>query len=214
MNTFENQTQSLLSDYLCWRLIKSGHSNLSIVNKENLEKNSKLDLCLIIRQLGYQFEIKYNSQYLALATRLEINAFNYKQVLGIIFNELFELEYENGKNFNWGRIIGLFSLAGCLVMRLYEDKVQNLIPNVLECINFFLTKNSRIRLWFHENNYWDGLIEKFNNCECILSKEDVFYKNNTESAANNFFNVNKLIVLGIGALTMFTFGFIYFKRSK
>lgn len=154
MNKFEIQTQSLLSDYMCWRLIKSGCSDLNIVNKENLGINSRLDLCLIVRQLGYQFEIKYNNQYLALTGRLEINEYNYKPALKIVINELFELESENGPKFNWGRIIGLFALAGCLVLKLFEDKRQNLIPNILEYLNLFLTKNSKIRLWFKQNNYW------------------------------------------------------------
>lgn len=230
MNRFELQTQSLLSDYLCWRLIKSGHTNLSIINKENLSKNSQLDLCLVIRQLGYEFEVKYNNEYLALAGHLQITESNYKQVLKAILFELFELESENGPIFNWGRVIGVFALTGCIVLNLYEEKRQNLIPSILEYVSLILTKNSNISFWFKENNYWvkienfyffirififfiqEGLIEKFNDCACILSKKDVVYTQTKESC--KLFDFNELFGFGIGTVSLLAFCYIYFRRLK
>ncbi|CAF0851143.1 unnamed protein product [Brachionus calyciflorus] len=225
MTFFETQTKNLLSDYISWRLTKASYDQFSLINKNNLCKNSRIELCLIMRQLAYEFERRYNTEYLPLANQFDLTELNFSDTLNTVINELFQTNENNESDSkfdcNWGRIIGLFAFIGCLVMHLYEHKRPNLIIRVLDHMEKYLTKEPKMFLWFEQNNFWDGFIESFNQSEQILNKKELILndlENNSESfLLNNKKLITKLShVFGftLGTVSLLALGYVYFKRLK
>ena len=154
------QSKQLANDYISWRLAKSGYHQWNIINKIDISKNGKKKLFLMMREMGYEFESKYNSQYMPLIDELDI-------FLSIIY-ELFQIspqtnntnELNESKNnnqvfeCNWGRIIGLFAFSGCLAIKCYDQEMPNLIYEVINWLSYFLNDDSRISNWIESKGNW------------------------------------------------------------
>lgn len=54
----------------------------------------------------------------------------------------------------WGKIIGLFSLAGSLAIKLYEMNALNLIYCLIDLLNDFVNNDRRVFAWISSQGGW------------------------------------------------------------
>ena len=131
-----------------------------------------------MRQLGIEFEKHYNSSNIPISDQFEPNEINCKDLFNAITIELFELKKQADPenevdskhntndnltiekyyfNCNWGRIIGLYSIVGCLAIKCYEKSMTNLIYQLINLLVDFLNNDKRIYSWISCSGGWVGL---------------------------------------------------------
>ena len=183
------QTKQLVNDYIGWRLAKEGYSQWNVLNKVDTGKNSKIKICLIMRQMAFEFEKRYNSDYLPLSDQFTISTDYLNEMFPLILAELFQIKTLNqsimneslnqsgssahqdtGFNCNWCRVIALFSFAGCLALRCYRTETPNSIHEIVEWLIKFLNCDQRVFSWIESKGGWNGFIEFFNDDKINIIK--------------------------------------------
>ena len=87
------QSKQLVTDYISWRLAKSGYHQWNIINRIDLNQNNKKRLFNTMRQISYAFETKYNEKYASLIDQLSLTTqANCKDVFLTIIIELFQVK--------------------------------------------------------------------------------------------------------------------------
>lgn len=192
------QSKQLVTDYISWRLAKSGHHQWNIINKIDVNRNSKKVLFLTMRQLSFAFEKKYFNDYSSLIDQLNFTtASNCKDIFLTIIIELFQIktivlnsfvdDCKYGKSVeenilfekveskfsqknpskitkssiatqiecNWGRIVGLFSFAGCLAIKCYENRMVSLVYDIINWLVQLLNEEEyKIVFWIESKGCW------------------------------------------------------------
>lgn len=154
----EAQTKLLVQDYIAWRLAKAGHNEWFQVNKINLLENTQNKLCIAMRHLAFKFETIYERNF---TSDLEITSFNCKATFAALVAELFELrlaesEKISNKRFecNWGRIAAMFSFAGALAVKAFEEEDLRIIYMVIDFQIDFLNNDQRMVHWIKSQGCW------------------------------------------------------------
>jgi hypothetical protein len=177
------QTKQLVQDYIGWRLAHEGYSHWGISNRIDLNRNTKIRICMIMRQMAIEFEQKYNSDYMPLGQHFDFTPENIDVIFPLILAELFQIkpfrlelidvncEINNQYDINemlfesnWCRIIALFSFSGCLSVRCYNEELPTSINTIEEWLIKFLNHDRRIFNWIKSKGGW------------VSKKKSIFFK--------------------------------------
>lgn len=166
MQNQQYQTRELVSDYLGWRLAKEGFLDWSMENRVDMSKNGKTRICAIMRQMGYEFEKRYNSDYLPLLGEHTSTSTYLNEMLPLVFAELFQIKPfdssdlvssgDSSSSFscNWCRIVALFAYAGCLSVRCFKSDRLTAIQDIADWIIKFLNCDKRLFDWIEKQGGW------------------------------------------------------------
>jgi hypothetical protein len=94
-NFQKHQSKQLVQDYISWRLTKAGFVQWNLINKIDLTKNSKIKFCLIMRQLAFDFEKKYENKFVSFKFQFEPSEQNLRDIINAILIDLFDLNTDN-----------------------------------------------------------------------------------------------------------------------
>lgn len=213
-NFQKHQSKQLVQDYVSWRLFKHDYPpQWNISNKIDLNKNSKIKICLVMRQMAYEFE-KHYERFNSFEFQFEPTDSTIKDILNSILIDLFELNNENlivldnenksdscinfsllardtnSLKCSWSKIVALFAFSGKLACKLHEIKSSNLIYNLVELLTDFINNDKRIFSWISSQGSWnDGLVEYFNERRSFLKfDQSEFNLNDTSDSDDNFRN--------------------------
>jgi hypothetical protein len=160
LSSYKSQTKNLVNDYLSWRLAKAGHTQWIEFNQVDLNSNGKERLCVVMRRLAYEFEKRYNKSYPPMHTHVHLTDFNCRDVFSSILVELFYSEASptshDQSHFacTWARLIGLFSFAGMLAVKSFEDQMPHLVYKINEWLVDFLINGVSVKAWLASNGLW------------------------------------------------------------
>jgi hypothetical protein len=166
MQTQQTQhTRQLVSDYLGWRLANEGYSQWNIINQVDVTINSRTRICLIMRQMAFEFEKRYNSDYMPMSDQFSMSETYLSDTFPLILKELFQIKpfetapptNDNGQKpfeCNWCRVIALFGFAGSLAVRCYRSEMPASIDHIVDWTCRFLNYDSRMFHWIESKGGW------------------------------------------------------------
>ena len=159
--TQQFQTKQLVNDYIGWRLATEGYSQWNVANKIDINRNGKIKICQIMRQMAFEFEKRYNSDYLPLADHFNMTATYLSETFPLILAELFQINKQDntesvGQSFdcNWCRVIALFGFAGCLAIRCFKSEMPDPIKDITDWTIKFLNCDPRMYNWIVSRGGW------------------------------------------------------------
>jgi hypothetical protein len=157
------QSKQLVTDYIIWRLAKSGYCQWNIMNKLDLNRNSKNLLFATMRQMSYAFELKYTNEYTPLVDQLNLTTMaNCKDIFLNIVIELFQIK----------TVITANSTNECCIND--KNDAESLICDSLE--TKFELKNPNTKIpqqpptWSHFECNWGRIIGLFAFAGCLSIK--------------------------------------------
>jgi hypothetical protein len=166
----EIQTKQLVNDYLGWRLANEGYTQWKVMNKIDVARNAKTRICLIMRQMAYEFEKRYNSDYVPVADQFSMTQTYLNETFPLILGELFQIKPFNNNELNisaeqlsqqqhtfecnWCRVIALFGFAGSLAVRCYKSEMPGSIADIAEWTCKFLNNEPRMYNWIEKKGGW------------------------------------------------------------
>ena len=90
-NFQKHQSKQLIQDYLSWRLTRAGFFQWNVLNKVDVNKNSKVKLCLIMRRMALEFEKQYEQLFESFTSfQFEPNDNNIRDIFNTVIIELFD----------------------------------------------------------------------------------------------------------------------------
>ncbi len=162
-----SQTKQLVNDYLGWRLANEGYTQWNVVNKIDIAKNAKIRICTIMRQMAYEFEKRYNSDFVPVADQFSMTETYLNETFPLILGELFQIKpfaenaisSENSSRqtqfeCNWCRVIALFGFAGSLAVRCFKSEMPASIADIAEWTCKFLNHEPRMYKWIEQKGGW------------------------------------------------------------
>jgi hypothetical protein len=168
-------------------------SSSVIFERVDLKKNAKFKICSIMREMSYEFEKLFNNTYFPLIDKLDLKINNSKDTFFSIALELFQVNTDDkstnyfdrfkkrncitksggriGFECNWGRIVGIFSFAGCLAIKSAKitqfesdsniiTSWKNIIYNIIDWLTQFLNNEPRIFDWIENNGGWVRFVDQ------------------------------------------------------
>ena len=162
--------KQLVSDYFSWRLLKSNINYANLITKNELSKNSKVKLFILMRHLAHEFEIKFNLKHSNLTQQVFLVDENCKDFFLMSMSELFyqDLIEEENKQVNldatsksnrifkcsWNRIVSMFAIGGFLAVQSYENGKPRLVSKLAESIEEVLNSCEDMIKWMQSNDNW------------------------------------------------------------
>jgi hypothetical protein len=164
MQSHKCRSKQLAQDYVSWRLTKAGYTQWHLIYKCDLHENGKTRLCVAMRRMAYEFEKHYNLAHsTSMVGQFYLNANNCHDTFLCVVHNLFKGFKDAGSSSNsssgalaakWGRIIALFSFAGLLACRCYEENMPNLVYNIIDWLCDLLNEDSVVQVWIESSGGW------------------------------------------------------------
>lgn len=237
------QTKLLVQDYIAWRLAKAGHSEWFQANKINLHENTDNKFCIAMRHMAFKFEKIYEQKF---TSDLEITSFNCKATFAALIAELFELieneKLSNSFECNWGRVAAIFSFAGALAVKAYEEEDLRIIYVVIDFQIDFLNNDRRMVNWIESQGSWISFMDYFNERCGVLKLENIdltinsfilnesndnylskfsddvksiFYLESLQNQCKSFFGrLSKYTSVAVGSIGMIALGAVIIKKQR
>lgn len=148
----------LVCDYINYRITKEGR--LWIERPPEIDYERPDLVCVVQRNLGDEFELRYDDIFEDLCDRLQITPSNaYATFLGVC-QELFH------DGVRWGRICALVTFAGSLAAQCHKKQIPQLVGCIADWAASYL--ETHLSTWIENNGGLAGMCEAFQHRSTVM----------------------------------------------